>query len=97
MSDAATDGALVKSGETSAKSAGTWASSGDNVVIPKIEIRDLNFYYGDFQGLKNVTMNIFERRITAYFVEKLQIALTPISCEGALQSTIHSTNRRSVC
>jgi len=33
---------------------------------PKIEIRDLNFYYGDFQGLKNVTMNIPEKRITAF-------------------------------
>jgi phosphate transport system ATP-binding protein len=33
---------------------------------PKIEIRDLSFYYGEFQGLKNVTMNIAEKRITAF-------------------------------
>ena len=32
----------------------------------KIEIRNLNFFYGEFQGLKNVTMNIPEKRITAF-------------------------------
>jgi len=31
-----------------------------------IEIRNLNFFYGDFQGLKNVTLNIPERRVTAF-------------------------------
>ena len=32
----------------------------------KIEIRNLNFFYGEFQGLKNVTMDIPEKRITAF-------------------------------
>jgi hypothetical protein len=32
-----------------------------------------------------------------YSVEKLEIAFTQNSCEGTLQSTIHSTNRPSVC
>ncbi|WP_334133551.1 phosphate ABC transporter ATP-binding protein PstB [Tepidimonas sp.] len=31
-----------------------------------LEIRNLNFFYGDFQGLKNVTLNIPERRVTAF-------------------------------
>ncbi len=59
MSDATTDGTLAKPGETSAK-------SGHGLTNPKIEIRDLSFYYGEFQGLKNVTMNITEKRITAF-------------------------------
>lgn len=33
---------------------------------PKIEIRNLNFFYGDFQGLKDVTLTIPESRITAF-------------------------------
>ena len=59
MSDATTDGTLAKPGETSAK-------SGHGLTNTKIEIRDLSFYYGEFQGLKNVTMNITEKRITAF-------------------------------
>ena len=31
-----------------------------------LELRDLNFYYGTFQGLKNVNMNIEERKVTAF-------------------------------
>lgn len=31
-----------------------------------IEVRDLNFFYGKFQGLRNVTMNIAERKVTAF-------------------------------
>src|SRR6056297_886359 len=31
----------------------------------KIEIKDLNFYYDDFQALKNINMNIPENEITA--------------------------------
>jgi len=30
-----------------------------------LELRNLNFYYGKFQGLKNVNMNIEERKVTA--------------------------------
>ncbi len=32
----------------------------------KFQIRDLDLWYGDFQALKNITMNIQERRITAF-------------------------------
>ena len=31
-----------------------------------IEVRDLNFFYGKFQGLKDVTLDIQERRVTAF-------------------------------
>lgn len=32
----------------------------------KFEIKDLDFYYGDFHALKNVNMNILENEITAF-------------------------------
>ena len=39
----------------------------ENPMEPaKLEIRNLNFFYGEFQGLKNVTMNIPEKRVTAF-------------------------------
>jgi len=31
-----------------------------------IEVKKLNFFYGKFQGLKNVSMNIAERKVTAF-------------------------------
>jgi phosphate transport system ATP-binding protein len=31
-----------------------------------IEVRNLNFYYGNFRGLKDVSMNIAERKVTAF-------------------------------
>ena len=31
-----------------------------------IEIKDLNFYYGDFQALKSITMNIDKNSVTAF-------------------------------
>jgi phosphate transport system ATP-binding protein len=31
-----------------------------------LEVRDLNFFYGKFQGLRNVTMDIAERKVTAF-------------------------------
>ncbi len=31
-----------------------------------LEVRDLNFFYGKFQGLKNVTLDIQEKRVTAF-------------------------------
>ncbi len=35
-------------------------------LIPKLRIRKLNFYYGGFQALKNVTLDIAERKVTAF-------------------------------
>ena len=31
-----------------------------------IEVKNLNFFYGKFQGLKNVSMNIAERKVTEF-------------------------------
>jgi len=33
---------------------------------PKLRISNLNFYYGGFQALKNVTLDIAERKVTAF-------------------------------
>ena len=33
---------------------------------PRLEIKGLNFYYGSFHALKNVTMDIPERKVTAF-------------------------------
>src|SRR5881394_2581337 len=33
---------------------------------PKLSVRDLNFYYGGFQALKNITLDIPERKVTAF-------------------------------
>jgi phosphate transport system ATP-binding protein len=33
---------------------------------PKISVRNLNFFYGNFQGLKDINLDILERRITAF-------------------------------
>jgi len=33
---------------------------------PKLRIKKLNFYYGGFQALKNVTLDIAERKVTAF-------------------------------
>jgi phosphate transport system ATP-binding protein len=31
----------------------------------QIAVRDLNFYYGQFQGLKNINLNFYDRQVTA--------------------------------
>jgi phosphate transport system ATP-binding protein len=33
---------------------------------PKIQISALNFFYGDFQGLKNINLEIPEKKVTAF-------------------------------
>jgi len=42
------------------------ALEGDAVPPAKLEIRNLSFYYGDFQALKNISMDIPEKRVTAF-------------------------------
>jgi phosphate transport system ATP-binding protein len=37
----------------------------EETMPAKVEIKDLNFYYGTFQALRNVTMTVPSRRITA--------------------------------
>ncbi|MFM8768218.1 MAG: phosphate ABC transporter ATP-binding protein, partial [Rubrivivax sp.] len=31
-----------------------------------LEVRKLNFFYGKFQGLKNIDLDIAEKRVTAF-------------------------------
>jgi phosphate transport system ATP-binding protein len=33
---------------------------------PKLSVRNLDFYYGGFHALKNITLDIPERRVTAF-------------------------------
>ena len=33
---------------------------------PKLQVRNLNFYYGSFHALKNVTLDVPEHRVTAF-------------------------------
>ena len=35
------------------------------MVQPKAEVQSLNFYYGRFQALKNVSMPVYDRKVTA--------------------------------
>jgi phosphate transport system ATP-binding protein len=34
--------------------------------VNALQIKDLNFFYGNFQGLKNINLNILERKVTAF-------------------------------
>jgi len=37
-----------------------------NIPSPKLEVRNLNFYYGKFHALRNINMRIPEKRVTAF-------------------------------
>ena len=34
--------------------------------VNALEIKNLNFFYGSFQGLKNINLNVLERKVTAF-------------------------------
>jgi len=34
-------------------------------LAEKVSVRDVNFYYGDYKALKNITLPIYERKVTA--------------------------------
>ncbi|WP_293326568.1 phosphate ABC transporter ATP-binding protein PstB [Parvibaculum sp.] len=38
----------------------------DGVMDTKIEVKNLDFYYGDYKALKNVNLTIPDRRVTAF-------------------------------
>ena len=40
--------------------------SSNTQTVNAIEIKNLNFFYGSFQGLKNINLNILERKVTAF-------------------------------
>ena len=35
-------------------------------LTPKLQVRELNFYYGSYQALKSITMDVPERKVTAF-------------------------------
>ena len=37
-----------------------------NMPTAKMQVRDLNFYYDDFQALKNINIDIAEKKVTAF-------------------------------
>jgi len=41
-------------------------ASAATATRPKMSVRDLNFYYGKFQALKNVNLDIAEKKVTAF-------------------------------
>jgi phosphate transport system ATP-binding protein len=36
------------------------------ITVPKITVRDLNFYYGDYRALKDINLSIAEKMVTAF-------------------------------
>ena len=54
------DASLLKAPPAFAQTASNAA-----VVTPKLAVRDVNFFYGDFQALKNISMDIPEKKVTA--------------------------------
>lgn len=42
------------------------ADQESNKAINAIEVRDLNFFYGAFQGLKKINLDIEQRKVTAF-------------------------------
>ncbi|HUW26213.1 MAG TPA: phosphate ABC transporter ATP-binding protein PstB [Gallionella sp.] len=38
----------------------------ENIPSPKITVKDLNFYYGNFRALKDINLDIAEKMVTAF-------------------------------
>jgi phosphate transport system ATP-binding protein len=38
----------------------------ENITAPKIVVKDLNFFYGDFRALKDINLKIAEKMVTAF-------------------------------
>ena len=54
----------INQGETQSEQ-GT-NSSTNTPAVNAIEIKNLNFFYGSFQGLKDINLGILERKVTAF-------------------------------
>jgi phosphate transport system ATP-binding protein len=50
----------------SGSDAGLSAQATDAAVVNALEIKNLNFFYGNFQGLKNMNLAILVRNVTAF-------------------------------
>ena len=44
----------------------TTIQNSDQAAINALEVRNLNFYYGSFQGLKNINLDIEQGKVTAF-------------------------------
>ena len=42
------------------------STANPNNVAPKITVKDLNFYYGNFRALKDINLSIAEKMVTAF-------------------------------
>jgi phosphate transport system ATP-binding protein len=38
----------------------------DSQLVEKVSIRNLSFFYGDYEALKNITLPVYDRRVTAF-------------------------------
>jgi len=41
-------------------------TASQKTIVPKIIVKDLNFYYGDYCALKNINLSIAEKMVTAF-------------------------------
>ena len=64
--EAATKQMMTRAPQSFGASERAGVSSSMDEEVAKIQVRNLNFYYGKFQALKSVTMDIPERKVTAY-------------------------------
>ncbi len=46
--------------------AGQVAKANEAAAVNALQIKNLNFFYGSFQGLKNINLDILERTVTAF-------------------------------
>ena len=44
----------------------TTTQQSDKAAINALEVRNLNFYYGSFQGLKDINLDIEQGKVTAF-------------------------------
>ena len=59
-------GSQIAQPDTASFNKQTMADMPENMPKAKLEVRDLNFYYGDFKALKNINIDIPERKVTAF-------------------------------
>ncbi|NNM62725.1 MAG: phosphate ABC transporter ATP-binding protein PstB [Steroidobacteraceae bacterium] len=58
--------AILATGGADAPSAAAAGESRPEPFVPKISVRNLNFYYGKAQALNNISLQIPEHRVTAF-------------------------------
>ena len=51
---------------TNNTSSSATTDNNEQILKNALEVRNLNFYYGQFHGLKNINMNVAEHKVTAF-------------------------------